>query len=935
MRWTGSIKTRYTGTYTFTTVADDGVRVIVNGQPVINNDWIAQSATTASGTIQLTGGQTYSVEVDYFEDGNGPSQIAFSAQFPLPPAPIGLTANFTTGRVNLSWQPVTGATSYQVYRAGTDGIFSYAVYATPSTNGTDTNIQPGMTYQYEVFSYGPDINGNNGYGPPSNPISITIPAPPTGLTATPGNGSVGLKWNTVTGATGYNLKRSTTSNGPYTTISAATQATNYNDTGLTNATTYYYVVSTIVGPGAESANSPQVSATPAATDDAQFVSINVPSTMIAGQTYSVQVQMKNVGSNTWVSGDTGYELVTQQPFGNSLWNPQPGASSDNNAVSLLATVPPGSSQTASVAPGVTATFTFNVTAPTTPRLYAFQWQMYHRYQPATFGQATPPNQTVNVVSDNAAFLGQSPVPPVVRAGFTYPVWIQMQNTGSSTWVDGDAGYELVTQQPLGNSLWSPMPGASSDNNAVSLLATVPSGQSDSVAPGASPTFNFFVTTPSQPGSYTFQWQMYHRYQSAPFGTATTPQTWTNPADDAIVVGTPTPPPATMRAGQTYPVSVTMRNIGTATWTTGPVTPNGNTGYMLLSLNQPNNAIWNPSPGVSNPDNSVSIAATVPPGSGQPASVGPGQTATFNFTVTAPSAPGTYNFQWQMMHNFVDIFGDQTPPVSCTVLPDDAKFISQKTPPAIMQPGQTYPVQVVMQNVGGSTWTTGPLQPTTQPTGYMLVAQNILGNSTWNPNPGITNPNNSVNISATVPPGSGQPASVAPGQFAYFNFSVTAPTKPGPYDFQWQMMRNFYYVFGDQTTDVVCTVPGFTLATDTPNPNLSLSNGGSSDGGPAEMMLTATPIGGFTGTVSLTLSYLDPSGTPVDGAPGGMYYWFNPATDADPATGTVTISDTNSQSTLLSICSCEGNPTPGTYTIIVTATAGTITTTTPMALTITN
>lgn len=95
------------------------------------------------------------------------------------------------------------------------------------------------------------------------------PATPTGLAATAGNAQVALSWNSSSGATSYNLKRSTTNGGPYTTITSPT-GTSYTNTGLTNGTTYYYVVSAVNAAG-ESANSSQVSATPTATTSSQLL----------------------------------------------------------------------------------------------------------------------------------------------------------------------------------------------------------------------------------------------------------------------------------------------------------------------------------------------------------------------------------------------------------------------------------------------------------------------------------------------------------------------------------------------------------------------------------------------------------------------------------------------------------------------------------------
>jgi fibronectin type 3 domain-containing protein len=83
---------------------------------------------------------------------------------------------------------------------------------------------------------------------------------PTGLTATSGNGQVALTWGAVSGATGYQVRRATVSSGPYTDVAVAPSAS-YLDTGLTNGTTYYYVIATITSAGS-SANSSQIRATP-------------------------------------------------------------------------------------------------------------------------------------------------------------------------------------------------------------------------------------------------------------------------------------------------------------------------------------------------------------------------------------------------------------------------------------------------------------------------------------------------------------------------------------------------------------------------------------------------------------------------------------------------------------------------------------------------
>jgi fibronectin type 3 domain-containing protein len=93
----------------------------------------------------------------------------------------------------------------------------------------------------------------------------TVPAAPTGLAATAGNAQVGLSWNAVAGATGYNVYRSTTSGSFGTTPVNATPLTSasFTNTGLTNGTQYFFVVRAVNASG-QSPSSTQVAATPAA-----------------------------------------------------------------------------------------------------------------------------------------------------------------------------------------------------------------------------------------------------------------------------------------------------------------------------------------------------------------------------------------------------------------------------------------------------------------------------------------------------------------------------------------------------------------------------------------------------------------------------------------------------------------------------------------------
>ena len=69
-RWTGKVQATTTGSYTFTTFSDDGVRLWVNGVQLVN-DWTNHGPTYDSGTITLTAGQKYDIRMEYFENGGG------------------------------------------------------------------------------------------------------------------------------------------------------------------------------------------------------------------------------------------------------------------------------------------------------------------------------------------------------------------------------------------------------------------------------------------------------------------------------------------------------------------------------------------------------------------------------------------------------------------------------------------------------------------------------------------------------------------------------------------------------------------------------------------------------------------------------------------------------------------------------------------------
>jgi glucose/arabinose dehydrogenase len=68
VRWTGQVRAKVTGAHTFYTMSDDGVRLFVNGQAVIDN-WTDHSPTENTGAISLTAGQKYDIRMEVYENG--------------------------------------------------------------------------------------------------------------------------------------------------------------------------------------------------------------------------------------------------------------------------------------------------------------------------------------------------------------------------------------------------------------------------------------------------------------------------------------------------------------------------------------------------------------------------------------------------------------------------------------------------------------------------------------------------------------------------------------------------------------------------------------------------------------------------------------------------------------------------------------------------
>ncbi len=136
VRWTGQVEAPATEAVTFYTVSDDGVRLWVNGQLLIDN-WTDHAPVENAGTIALTAAQRYDIRMEMFENGGGavarlqwssastPKQVVPSARLFPPGATNRSAAPTITPNGGTSTGPVSvtlaSATSGASIRFTTDG----------------------------------------------------------------------------------------------------------------------------------------------------------------------------------------------------------------------------------------------------------------------------------------------------------------------------------------------------------------------------------------------------------------------------------------------------------------------------------------------------------------------------------------------------------------------------------------------------------------------------------------------------------------------------------------------------------------------------------------------------------------------------------------------------------------------------------------------
>ena len=154
--------------------------------------------------------------------------------------------------LKISWKKVSGAKGYIISRSTSKNSgYKKIETVTGKTSYSDDTVKAGKTYYYKVEAY--NVNsGTKGYGGASDAVAGKT-AKRTKITSivSTNEKTLTIKWNKITGAYGYRIKRSTDEDGTYKVVKTikSGNTTSYKDTSVKAGKTYYYTVETMVKTG--------------------------------------------------------------------------------------------------------------------------------------------------------------------------------------------------------------------------------------------------------------------------------------------------------------------------------------------------------------------------------------------------------------------------------------------------------------------------------------------------------------------------------------------------------------------------------------------------------------------------------------------------------------------------------------------------------------
>ncbi len=280
----------------------------------------------------------------YANNANGPGPASSYDYVTIEAAAVtGAAVSFgnNEGELIVSWAPAAeeeNITLYNVYRAQSVAGLSSAT-PVPGAEGatlysyTDTGLTPSVFYYYQAAAVtttagGPPLNYVTGRrSVTTGAYAIGQPLSATITSATGYDGYVSVYWDPApeSGATAYNVYRSTYPTGGYSSVSGEISNTNntyYFDNTVTNGIGYYYMVTTgnkFGGSAADPETSAYVDVTPAsaaappAPESAAFTSCGDGSISLSWES-AAPVSYYNIYRSTYTPPDAYYTQAISSPF---------------------------------------------------------------------------------------------------------------------------------------------------------------------------------------------------------------------------------------------------------------------------------------------------------------------------------------------------------------------------------------------------------------------------------------------------------------------------------------------------------------------------------------------------------------------------------------------------------------------------------------------
>ena len=213
-----------------------------------NPNWFSLAEVTETDYIDNapnSGSNSYRVQASY--DKTGPGIVfgewsnSVSIEYTKLSPPTNVTATQSGSSINISWNAVSGATNYFVYRSNSaTGTYSSLTSVT-GTNVTDTSPLSGDNYYKVIASDGTTTSDYSNYANCNFNGGGTTSSVPTGLVATAsGMYHIAISWNGVQGATGYKIYWCSSATGSYW-LDDTSNTTSYTDYYPNNGNNYYKV----------------------------------------------------------------------------------------------------------------------------------------------------------------------------------------------------------------------------------------------------------------------------------------------------------------------------------------------------------------------------------------------------------------------------------------------------------------------------------------------------------------------------------------------------------------------------------------------------------------------------------------------------------------------------------------------------------------------